>query len=272
HTLSRPTFVHFAREPFPAHVDIRRLSIDSVNGGGGGGGGIGGGGGVRGGGGVDSGGGGGSSGEGVDYPERVRHYLGRLRALQRPKVNRLFHGSAMDAKCLRADPIMRRVLVGWGGGEYLGLDWDSHGHWNEPFSFIQITDPQLGIVEATTPTGGAVWEVECERLSRVVSIVNRLRPKFLLVTGDMTHASPGHEFYEGQVTAARKILAKVSETIPVLYCPGNHDLGNALGSKDDESAYVQRFGADYYSFWWGGVRGLVLNTSLWTSPTANPVR
>lgn len=42
-------------------------------------------------------------------------------------------------------------------------------------------------------------QVERERLSRLVGIVNRLRPKFLLVTGDMTHAPPGHEFYEGQV-------------------------------------------------------------------------
>lgn len=43
--------------------------------------------------------------------------------------------------------------------EYLGLDWDSHGHWNKPFSFIQITDPQLGIVQAEGPSGGALWEV-----------------------------------------------------------------------------------------------------------------
>lgn len=32
-----------------------------------------------------------------------------------------------------------------------------------------------------------------------------------------------------------------------------------------------RFGADYYSFWFGGVRGLVLNTHLWASSSANPV-
>ncbi|CAN0188187.1 unnamed protein product, partial [Hapterophycus canaliculatus] len=105
--------------------------------------------------------------------------------------------------------------------EYLGLDWESQGHWSEPFFFIKIADPQLGMVNAEEPVGGAV-----ERLSRAVGIVNRLRPKFLLVAGDMTHATPGHEFYEGQVSSARQILGKVSETIPVLYCPGNHDLGN----------------------------------------------
>eukprot|EP00752_Nemacystus_decipiens_P011698 g10381.t1 len=197
------------------------------------------------------------------FVERVRHYLWQLSVLQRPKVHRLFHSSAVDAKSLRADTIMR---------EYLGLDWETHGHWNEPFFFIQIADPQLGMVKANAPIGGAEWEVERERLSRLVGIVNRLRPKFLLVTGDMTHAPPGHEFYEGQVTCARQLLGKVSETIPVLYCPGNHDLGNAGGGVDDESEYVRRFGADYYSFWYGGVRGLVLNTHLWASSSADPER
>lgn len=47
-------------------------------------------------------------------------------------------------------------------------------------------------------------QIESERLSRMVGIVNRLRPKFLLVTGDMTHAPPGHEFYEGQVKEERQ--------------------------------------------------------------------
>ncbi|CAN0547330.1 unnamed protein product, partial [Ectocarpus sp. 8 AP-2014] len=32
--------------------------------------------------------------------------------------------------------------------EYLGLDWESQGHWDEPFFFIQIADPQLGMVKA----------------------------------------------------------------------------------------------------------------------------
>lgn len=38
---------------------------------------------------------------------RVKHYLNRLDLLQRPKVFRLFHSSAVDAKCLKADPITR---------------------------------------------------------------------------------------------------------------------------------------------------------------------
>lgn len=39
------------------------------------------------------------------------------------------------------------------------MDWESQGHWDEPFFFIQIADPQLGMVKADGPIGGAVWEV-----------------------------------------------------------------------------------------------------------------
>ncbi|CAN0034021.1 unnamed protein product, partial [Choristocarpus tenellus] len=86
--------------------------------------------------------------------------------------------------------------------DYLGLDWDSHGQWDKPFFFIQAADPQFGMVKANGPTGGEVWETEVERLTKLVSIVNRLRPRFLVVSGDMTHALPGEEFYEKQVRKA----------------------------------------------------------------------
>ena len=47
---------------------------------------------------------------------------------------------------------------------------------------------------------GACFQVESERLSRLVGIVNRLRPKFLLVTGNITASSPGSAAYEDQAS------------------------------------------------------------------------
>ncbi|CAM9935602.1 unnamed protein product, partial [Phaeothamnion confervicola] len=157
----------------------------------------------------------------------VRHYLGRLGRLVEPKVNRLMHRSAADAKCLRADPVMR---------EYLGLDWDTHGQWTEPFFFVHMTDPQLGMAAAAGETEEEDgWEAEAERLRRAVVAVNRLRPRFIVVTGDLTQDRPGQPRYEAQAAEARAIMARVSETIPVLYCPGNHDLGTGggVGSSGD---------------------------------------
>lgn len=112
------------RNPFPLHVDVHRLKREAPYGGGGGGGGDANNAGENGsrGGGEDGGGEGTNPAPTVaaaaatalgvarrqrKFTERVRHYLGRLQVLQRPKVNRLFHHSAVDAKSLKAHPVMR---------------------------------------------------------------------------------------------------------------------------------------------------------------------
>lgn len=90
------------REPFPAHVNLFRLRREFMG---------------------NTGGAGKECGDMGRDPRherqkalvvRVKHYLERLGLLQRPKVLRLFHSSAVDTKCLKADPIMRSD--GWVGG------------------------------------------------------------------------------------------------------------------------------------------------------------
>jgi hypothetical protein len=56
-------------------------------------------------------------------------------------------------------------------------------------------------------------------------------------------------------------MSRVSETIPVLYVCGNHDVGDDATSVCLDE-YTRRFGGDYYGFWYGGMRGLVINTVL----------
>src|SRR5690606_6640447 len=99
--------------------------------------------------------------------------------------------------------------------------------WNDPFFFVQIADPQLGITtafEEKDGLGGSTWEVEKENLRRAVSAINKLRPKFVVVSGDLTHASPPKPYYDAQIREVRRLMARVSETIPVLYVCGNHDV------------------------------------------------
>eukprot|EP00611_Tribonema_gayanum_P026324 TRINITY_DN623_c0_g1_i5.p1 TRINITY_DN623_c0_g1~~TRINITY_DN623_c0_g1_i5.p1 ORF type:complete len:740 (-),score=188.92 TRINITY_DN623_c0_g1_i5:61-2280(-) len=210
--------------------------------------------------------------------EAVRHYLHRTKALAEPRVHRLFHASAVDAKCLRADPIMH---------EYLGLDWDAHGQWKEPFFFAHISDPQIGMTRArtvnaaTAPAAGSAAAAapaaacadyeELAPLRACIDAVNRLRPRFLVVTGDFAQSEPGSAGFEAEMSAFREAMARVSATVPVLYCPGNHDVGGAP-TESTMAAYEQRFGADFYSFWWGGVRGLVINTPLLAAPEGDSVR
>ena len=98
-------------------------------------------------------------------------------------------------------------------------------------------------------------------------------------------------------------MARVSETIPVVYVPGSEDMGptatawrdddgsGAAGAGDDDdddddeggggarapgkralAAYEARFGADYFSFWVGGTRGVVLNSALLADTSLDPAR
>ena len=108
------------------------------------------------------------------------------------------------------------------------------------------------------------------RLKQAVVAINRLRPRFVVVSGDLSHAVPGEPMYEAQAEAFRKTIARVSDSIPLLFLPGNHDIGNVptVASLD---AYRQRFGADYYGFWFGGLRCIVLNSTLMLRPDALPV-
>jgi 3',5'-cyclic AMP phosphodiesterase CpdA len=171
--------------------------------------------------------------------------------------------------------------------DYLGLDWDRQGQWDDPFFYIHITDTLIGraataaaataaaaaVAAATaaaiaaagataaaaataasaraaaaaaaaaasssiSSSGSAIVaataaECEYEELQHVracVSHINRLRPRFVVVTGNLTSSQPGSSSYESEVTALRTAMAKVSETIPVLYCPGETDVGHISSS------------------------------------------
>lgn len=114
-----------------------------------------------------------------------------------------------------------------------------------------------------------MWEAEAENLKIAISAINRLRPRFVIVSGDLTHAAPGEPMYAAQAEALRKSMARVSDSIPVLYLPGNHDIGNEP-TEASLAEYRVRFGADYYGFWYGGLRCIVLNSTLMIKPHCLP--
>eukprot|EP00595_Chromulina_sp_UTEXLB2642_P002349 CAMPEP_0196767934 /NCGR_PEP_ID=MMETSP1095-20130614/42143_1 /TAXON_ID=96789 ORGANISM="Chromulina nebulosa, Strain UTEXLB2642" /NCGR_SAMPLE_ID=MMETSP1095 /ASSEMBLY_ACC=CAM_ASM_000446 /LENGTH=274 /DNA_ID=CAMNT_0042136805 /DNA_START=1656 /DNA_END=2477 /DNA_ORIENTATION=+ len=64
-------------------------------------------------------------------------------------------------------------------------------------------------------------------------------------------------------------MARVSDTIPVLYVPGSTDIGEHP-TKESIDNYNRYFGADYFGFWFGGVRCLILNSCLLRHPEDLP--
>lgn len=143
---------------------------------------------------------------------------------------------------------------------YPGLTADKEGRWTAPFFFIQLADPQFGFMDAAQ---------ERKNAESAVEHINRLKPRFVIVCGDLVHPNPGAPGYEEKIAEFIGIFGKVNSAIPLVCLPGNHDVGNTPDAASLAS-YRRRFGDDYFGFWAGGVRCLVLNSTLYHDPSKAP--
>ncbi|CAK4864635.1 unnamed protein product [Aphanomyces euteiches] len=113
-------------------------------------------------------------------------------------------------------------------------------------------------------------------LQKALGLVNALEPAFLVVSGNMTRASPGEKEYDEQVATFQTALdATLNPQIRVVFVPGCQD--DKQMTQADIDQYTSNFGDDYYSFWYdvvlklrcdevdvrfGGVKCIVLNSAL----------
>jgi 3',5'-cyclic AMP phosphodiesterase CpdA len=130
----------------------------------------------------------------------------------------------------------------------------------EPFLFIQLSDTQYGMF-----TGDREFVQESANHEFAVATINRLKPAFVVVTGDLVN-KPGDA---AQIAEYRRIQAKIDPAIRVYDVAGNHDVENVPTLKSI-AAYTNVFGPDYYSFKHGGFVGIVLNSSVIHSPQKTP--
>ncbi len=126
----------------------------------------------------------------------------------------------------------------------------------EPFFFIQLSDPQLGMF-----TTNRDFAQETANLQLAIATINRLRPAFVVVTGDLVN-QPGDAT---QIAAYQRSLRQVAAGIPVYNVAGNHDLEN-VPSPARIAAYTKRFGPDHYTFRHAEFIGVVLNSVILHSP------
>ena len=148
--------------------------------------------------------------------------------------------------------------------EFQGLDHAHEGKWNKPFFFLQLADTQYGFF-----TQNQGFQQEVTLVNRAIQHVNRLKPRFVIVCGDLTHATPSDPRYTAQVRQFKADFSKVSKDIPLVCVCGNHDIGNQPEPALINS-YRKHFGDDYFGFWVGGVRCLVLNSSVIKDSTSAP--
>jgi 3-phosphoinositide dependent protein kinase-1 len=174
---------------------------------------------------------------------RVAHFLNCKHKLHIPGIYRLFWNSVVDAKSIRVDSHTR---------DYIGFNRALQGQWHKDFFFAYLSGPELIQDDNNT-------SLEVENLRKAISSINKLRPRFLVASGNFTNTSPDDPNYESQLINFRKNMARVSESIAILYVAGGKDVASGLPSL---LSYRKYFGADFYGFWYGGLRCLIINSSL----------
>jgi 3',5'-cyclic AMP phosphodiesterase CpdA len=132
----------------------------------------------------------------------------------------------------------------------------------EPWFFVQLSDPQLGMF-----TDNRDFVQDAANFEFAVAAVNRLKPAFVVVTGDLVH-KPGDA---AQIAEYRRIVGKIDRAIPVYNIAGNHDVQNEP-TPESVASYTAIFGPDRYAFRHRGLVGIVLNSSVIHSPGKAPAQ
>jgi serine/threonine-protein phosphatase CPPED1 len=121
-----------------------------------------------------------------------------------------------------------------------------------PPTFIQMSDPQFGMYDQNKS-----FSHETANFEYAIAAANRMKPQFVVVTGDLVNQSSSTE----QVAEYKRIAARLDPAIRLYSVPGNHDVGNQP-TPESLARYRESFGPDYYTFRAGEIEGIVLDSNL----------
>ena len=103
----------------------------------------------------------------------------------------------------------------------------------------------------------ANFQHETVNFEFAIATANRLKPAFVVITGDLINDAGN----AAQTAEYKRIAAKLDPAIKLYSLPGNHDVQNEP-TAESLALYRERFGPDYYTFQSGGLTGIVLNSNL----------
>lgn len=147
---------------------------------------------------------------------------------------------------------------------------------NSSYSFVVCADTQLGMTNANVE-----WETELAYARLAVEQINRLspRPAFCCCCGDLADMESTFYVQKGftkdvcdsiqarQNLDFQRVFEKLHPDIAMVCLCGNHDVGN-IPTKASVERYTEDFGDDYLGFWVQRTYHIVLNTALFSNPTA----
>lgn len=119
-------------------------------------------------------------------------------------------------------------------------------------TFIQMSDPQFGMYSKNQN-----FVHETANFEFAIATANRLRPAFVVVTGDLINEGGN----AAQAAEYHRIAAELAPGIRLFNVPGNHDVENEP-THETLARYREHFGPDYYTFRVGEITGIVLNSNL----------
>ncbi|KAG1700181.1 hypothetical protein DVH05_011990 [Phytophthora capsici] len=180
----------------------------------------------------------------------LMHILRRKQILHLPGVYPRFFSSPSLGRCLYAR-----------NRGFIGLTHDLQNQWSDNFSFMQLAGPKLGqaasLAEADS-RGGSTWETEAAAFRQAVAVVNAKCPAFLVLCGDFVNAKPNQEFYHAQVTAFQELLNSITPQVRLVFASGSDEFAN----QKELTMYQEHFGDACFSFWFGGIKCIVINTTI----------
>ncbi|OWZ11227.1 AGC protein kinase [Phytophthora megakarya] len=180
----------------------------------------------------------------------LMHILRRKQILHLPGIYPRFFSSVSCGRCLYACD-----------RGYVGFTHDLQNQWSDNFSFMQICGPKLGYAAALTEgnhRGGSTWEMESTAFLQAIEVINSQRPAFVVICGDFVNAKPNQEFYEAQVQAFQELLNHIAPQIRLVFVAGSSE----FSSEEELTKYQQHFGDARFSFWFGGIKCIVVNTAI----------
>lgn len=105
-----------------------------------------------------------------------------------------------------------------------GFSAHGEGCWQGDFSFVVLADTQLGMLNSDQS-----WEEESKMMREAIMHINRLKPRFVVVCGDLVNAMPQSEHdhitrqrQKEQVRDFKKIANTIDDSIALLCVCGNH--------------------------------------------------
>jgi hypothetical protein len=152
------------------------------------------------------------------------------------------------------------------GYRAVGRFWHAAG---DTTGFALAPRPRLGTFTFVHASDTHVSPASLPRLQRLRALVDSLRPAFALVTGDLVRDAL--RVSEAEATGYYELFAaeRARFATPVHVVPGNHEnfgIERQLSHVDPShplfgrGMYRHYFGPDYYSFTYGGVHFVGLNT------------